>query len=129
MILQIGNHQFDVDMSYETLERAASWEWGEVSIVGDYPILQNVRKHAPTLSFTGQWFNYVATGDRVQALEDMANEGEPLSVTSDQGFFYGFWVIESLQRNEAVFRPGQHSAIKTEWTLVLKFYGQTKDRV
>ena len=44
MILQIGNHQFDIDLSYETLERAASWEWGEVPIVGDYPILQNVRK-------------------------------------------------------------------------------------
>ena len=53
MILQIGNHQFDVDMSYETLERVSAWEWGEVPIVGDYPILQNVRKSAPTLSFTG----------------------------------------------------------------------------
>ena len=69
MILQIGNHQFDVDMSYETLERVSAWEWGEVPIVGDYPILQNVRKSAPTLSFTGLWFNYVATGDRVQDLE------------------------------------------------------------
>ena len=129
MILQIGNHQFDVDMSYETLERVSTWEWSEVAIVGDYPILQNVRKSAPTISFTGLWFNYVATGDRVQDLEDLANTGEPLSVTSDQGFFFGFWVIESLRRSEAVFRPGQHSAIKNEWTLSLKFFGNTKERV
>ena len=66
-------------------------------IVGDYPILQNVRKEAPTLTFTGQWFNYVATGDRVQNLEDLGNEGEPLAVTGDTGFFYGFWVIQSLR--------------------------------
>lgn len=128
MILQIGNHQFDIDLSYETLERAAAWEWGEVPIVGDYPILQNVRKESPTLTFTGQWFNYVATGDRVQNLEDLGNEGEPLAVTGDTGFFYGFWVIQSLRRAEEVFRPGQHSAIKTQWTLSLKFFGDKKER-
>ena len=54
MILQIGNHQFDVDMSYETLERKVSaWEWGEVPIVGDYPILQNVRKVRADALFYG----------------------------------------------------------------------------
>ena len=132
MILQLGNFQFEVNnadgISYQTLERAAAWKWEEVPIAGDYPILQLAGKESPTITFNGVWFNYYATTDKVQTIEDLANETQPLALTGDDGHFYGFWVIVSLRRSEEVFRPGQRSAIKTGWTLSLKFYGKTKER-
>lgn len=128
MIIQLGQFQFSTEMGYETLERAANWRWEEVPVVGDSPILQFAGAEASTITFSGTWWNYVATGDDVQTLEDLANETQPLALTGDNGHFYGFWVIEGLRRREAFFRPGQHSALKNEWTLTLKFYGQTKER-
>lgn len=132
MILQLGNFQFEVHdpngISYQTLERASAWKWEEVPIAGDYPILQLGGKESPTITFNGVWFNYYAATDKVQSIEDLGNETEPLALTGDDGHFYGFWVIVSLRRSEDVFRPGQRSAIKTEWTVSLKFYGKTKER-
>ena len=129
MIVQLGNFQFSTNMSYDVLDRVSGWRWESVPIIGDYPILQFAGKETPSITFSGDWWNYVATGDEVQTLEDLANETEPLPLTSDQGFFYGFFVIESLRRREEFFRPGQHSAIKTEWTLTIKFYGEKKERL
>ena len=127
MILQIGNFQFDIDLSYEMLARVAAFKWDEVPLIGTTPSLQYTGREASTLTFTGQWFNYREQGDRVQTLEDIAAAGEPLAVTGDTGHFYGFWVITSVGRDETVFRPGQHSAVKTEFTIGMKFYGGTAD--
>ena len=128
MIIQLGNLQFSTDMGYETLDRVYAWQWAEVPIVGDYPILQFAYKEAPTITFEGTWYNYVAIKDEVQKLVNMGNESEPLPLTSDQGVFYGFWVIKSLSRQEEFFRPKQHSAIKNAWTMTIAFYGNTKTR-
>ena len=116
-------------MSYETLERASGWRWEGVPIAGGYPILQYSGQDSPSITFSGDRWEYMATGDEVQTLEDLANETEPLAVTDDQGKFHGFWVIESLRRRGEGFRRGQESAIKTSWTLTLKFYGHKKDRI
>lgn len=129
MILQLGNFQFRTDFSYDTLERSVGWRWEGVSIAGDYPILQFAGKDTSTVTFSGDWWNYVSNGDEVQTLEDLANMTEPLALTGDNGHFYGFWIIESLRRREEVFRPGQHSAVKTAWTLTIKFYGTKKERI
>ena len=129
MLIQIGNFQFSTNMSYETLERVAGWRWESVPIAGDYPILQFAGKETPSITFSGDWWHYVATGDEVQTLEDLGNETEPLALTGDNGHFYGFWVIESLRRRESIFRAGQHSAVKTGWTMTLKFYGNKKERI
>lgn len=123
MILQLGQFQFSTQMGYETLERVSQWNWEAVPIAGDTPRLQFARKEAPTLTFSGTWWNYIATGDEVQTLEDLANETQPLALTGDNGHFYGFWVITSLRRQSAFFRPGQHSALQNQWTLSLTFYG------
>ena len=128
MIIQLGQHQFDTELGYETLERMSAWRWAEVPIIEDYPILQFAHKEAPTITFSGQYFNYVATGDRVESLEDLGNETEPLPLTGDDGVFYGFWVVTSLRRRESIFRPGQQSAIQNAWTLSLTYYGETKTR-
>lgn len=129
MIIQLGSFQFSTNMSYDTLERVAGWRWEGVPIAGDYPILQFAGKETPSITFSGDWWNYVAKGDEVQTLEDLANETEPLAVTDDQGKFHGFWVIESLRGRGEGFRQGQQSAIKTSWTLTIKFYGNKKERI
>ena len=128
MLVQIGSHQFDTDLGYETLDRVSEWRWQPVNIVGDTPILQYSGKDAPTITFDGQWYNYVGDADKVQSLEDLADESEPLALTDDRGKFHGFWVIKSLRRREAFFRPGQATGIQTDWTLSLVYYGKTKDR-
>lgn len=127
MVLQIGSHQFEVNFSYETLERMTRWRWEEVPIIGSTPLLQYSGKDSPTMTFRGTWFNYTANNDRVQSIEALADEAEPLAVTGDQGFFYGTWVITGLQRNEEIFRPGQHSAIRTDWIISMKYYGESPD--
>ena len=98
-------------------------------IVGDFPILQFAGKDTPSITFSGDWWNYRASGDEVQTLEDLANETEPMPLTGDNGRFYGFFVIEQLRRRESFFRPGQVTGIKSEWTLTLKFYGEKKERL
>ena len=129
MILQLGSFQFTTNMSYETLERVDGWRWESVPIVGDFPILQFAGKDSPSITFSGDRWEYVATGDQVQTLEDLANETEPLPLTGDSGKFYGFFVIEELRRREEFFRPGQVTGIKSSWTLTLKFYGEKKERL
>ena len=129
MIIQLGSFQFSTNMSYETLERTSGWRWEGVPIAGDYPILQFAGKETPSITFSGDRWEYMATGDEVQTLEDLANETEPLAVTDDQGKFHGFWVITSLRGRGEGFRRGQESAIKTSWTLTLKYYGHKKERI
>ena len=129
MILQIKDFQFSVNMSYETLQRAMGWRWEEVKIVGTTPKLQFAGKDSPAMTFEGTWWNYSATGDNVASIESLADAGEPLSVTGDNGFYYGKWVITRITRAEEFFRPGQHSSIKTVFTISMKFHSDSPDPV
>ena len=127
MILVIGSLTFDVDLSYQTLQRATQWRHEEVPIVGTTPLLQYSGKNPPTLEFRGTWWNYRSKGDRVESIEALADAGEPLSVTHDSGEYLGLWVITGLVRDSEVFRPGQVSGIRTDFTISMKYYGETPD--
>ena len=128
MILQIGEIQFDVDLSYQTLRRAQRWRWDEVKVQGSHPVLQYTGKESSVISFQGVWWNYRAEGDRIESVEALADAGEPLSVTGSNGLYYGLWSIVGVERNEEFFRPTQHSAIKVAFTISMKFYGDSPDR-
>ena len=127
MILVIGSLIFDVDLSYQTLQRATHWRHEEVPIVGTTPLLQYSGKESSVISFQGVWFNYRAKGDRVESIEALADAGEPLSVTHDSGEYLGLWVITGLVRDSEIFRPGQVSGIRTAFTISMKYYGETPD--
>ena len=124
MILQIGTVQFSTHMSYQDLERVTRWRWEEVPVVGFTPQLQYAGKDAPTMTFSGTRWEYTSESDVVEQFETLADEQKPLPLTGDTGRYYGLWTIVELRRNGEIFRPGQHSAIKTGWTLTLKFYGE-----
>ena len=124
MILQLGDLQFETDTSYDELQRATGWRWEEIPILGELPVLHFSHIEAPTLRFKGTWWNYVATGNKMTDIEDIANEKKPLYLTDDQGKAYGFWVIEKFSVLGKFFRYGQEAPIKNAWNLEIKYYGE-----
>lgn len=127
MLIQLGQFQFSVKFGYNSLERTRQWEWSEVPIISDDPILQ-FSGRTREISFEGTYWEYRGDGDEVEALEQIADNASPLGLTDDRGHFYGFWVISSLSRTERHFRREQKLGLRTDWNLRLKFYGDTKER-
>ena len=127
IILQIGEVQLSTHMSYETLSRITSWRWEEVPIIGSTPLLQYGGKDAATITFSGTRWEYTDVGDALEQFETLADSREPQPLTGDSGRYYGLWTITELRRDEEIFRPGQISAVKTGWTITLKYYGERPD--
>ena len=125
MILQLGEFQFESDMSYEQLQRETAWQWEEIPILGEFPVLQFSNPKAPMLNINGTWWNYSRNQNRLLDIEVVANEKRPLFLVDDSGNGYGFWVIEKLSAQGSIFRYGQAAPIKNMWTLQLKYYGET----
>lgn len=132
MIIQIGPAQFETlsadAFSYHQLERMSQWRWEEVPIIENTGILQFAGKDNPTMTFSGTLIEYHAERDRLKSIEDLADEKQPLAVTGDDGTFYGFYVITALRENGTIYRPGQRTAVMTEWTISIQFYGNKKEQ-
>ena len=128
MIIQLGNFQFSIsNVSYDAIQRATRWKWAEVPIVGSVPSLQYVGKESPTINISGTMFNYIARGDEIQALKNLADTTDPLQLTGDDGVFYGYFVIKSISEQHSVFRAKQTSPVKNEWSMELIFHSGDPD--
>ena len=102
MIIQLGDMQFNVTFGYNAISWALDWDWAEIPIFENHPALQFTGK-TRELNFDGVYWNYTAEGDATEALEQIADEAKPLSLTDDLGNFYGFFVVTSLKKNEEHF--------------------------
>ena len=125
MILQIGDIQFETDMSYEALVREAAWIWEEIPIIGENPVLQFSHKRAPTLNVKGTYWNYAARGNKLSRIETAADTNTPHLLVDDTGVSYGYWVIESLSVQGQYYRHRQETPLTNAWELKLKYYGET----
>ena len=124
MILQLGDIQFSTDMSLSDLQRQTAWQWEEIPILGQSPVLQFSHTRAPTLNFKGVYWNYTRHANKLADIERMANEKTPRLLINTNGESYGFWVIESMTSQGSIFRYGQSAPVRNAWNLKLKYYGE-----
>lgn len=123
MILQLGNIQFESDMSYESLQQAMGWKWEEIPILGETSVLQYAHTESPTFTCQGVWWNTDGSQSKLADIEAMGNSKAPFLLVDDSGQNYGYWVIEKLTNLGTFFRYGFPTAMKNEWELSLKYYG------
>ena len=123
MIIQIGDHQWNVNFGYNALEWTRSYTWAGVPILGNYPNLQFTAK-SREIAFSGAYWNYVADADAPADIEAIADEAKPMGMTDDLGNFYGYWVIVSITKSEEHFRPGQKTGLRTEFDVRMRYYGE-----
>ena len=123
MLIQLGNHQFNVEFGYNELRQIREWQWGEVSRFGQTPLLQFTGK-VREIRFTGTYWNYTADGDAPADISDIADAHAPVGLTDDLGHFYGFWVIVSLHETDQHFARKKKRGIRTDWELTIKYYGE-----
>ena len=125
MILQLGDIQFESDLSYENIRQAMGWNWAEIPILGEKSQLQFVNTQSPMLTCQGIWWNTDGSPSKLADIEAMGDTKEPLLLVDDSGRNYGYWAIEKLTNMGTVFRYGFPTAMKNEWELNLKYYGET----
>ena len=125
MILQIGNLQFESDISYESIQQVMSWKWEEIPRLGTTSVLHYAHTPSPTFSCQGTWWNTDGSKSKLADIEAMGDTKEPLSLVDDAGRNYGYWIIETLTNLGSIFRYGFPTAMKNEWELTLKYFGET----
>jgi phage protein U len=104
----------------------AKWRWHEVERIGGYPGLQFLGKGLKTMSLDGMLLPGAMTGHfagTTMLLEMIGDLGQPVPVALGNGEYWGRYVIESLESNDAYLRIGGVAG-KSDISIDLKFFGR-----
>lgn len=108
---------------YQELSRQTSWKWAEQELIGNAPALQYTGKNADSITIRGMLVPGFTGGiEMLTTLRLLGDLGKPLPLVGGNGFFYGLFVIESLEQGEDIhFEDG--SPRRMSFSITLKKYG------
>ena len=121
---KVSAFQFAVTTAaYNELTESHSWEWAEQNRIGGSTSLQYTGKPQDTISLEGSIapaFKYVGV-QQMKKLVALADNAEPLILTSAYGAVFGMFVILSVNVNHSRFVTGGLARYQT-FTVELKHF-------
>jgi phage protein U len=126
VMLILGGYPFLLDGTpYQDFARQTGWDWPEQSLIGSPPAMQFNGRQAEKITVRGTLVpGFTAGREALAALRLLGDQGLPLPLIGGNGYFFGLWVIESLEEGQDVhFADG--SPRRMTFSVGLKKYADT----
>lgn len=124
----LGTTVFSVNTTtYNSITRAAAWQWQALSVIGKSPCYQYLGKGEITININGVVYpGQYGSKTQLLLLEQAAGLGVPLPMFSGAGVELGAWCVKSFSETRSeLFDNGQPR--KIEFTLDLVQYAGLKE--
>lgn len=121
MMMTYGMFVFGLDTApYQELQRQTQWRHAAQNRIGARPVRQFMGPGDDTIVLTGTLLPQFTGGQqKLDELRDMADEGAAWPLIEGTGYYYGLFVIESLnERKSHQMRDGAAQRIQFDLTLV-----------
>lgn len=104
IMLILGGYPFLLEGTpYQDFQRQTGWHWPEQALIGAPPAMQYNGRQADKMTLRGTLVpGFTAGREALTALRLLGDLGKPLPLIGGNGFFYGLWVIESLEEGQDV---------------------------
>lgn len=105
--------------AYQELQRQTSWRHPAHNRVGAPPVRQFLGQGDETITLTGTLLPQFTGGQQhLDELRDMAGEGAAWPLIEGSGYYYGLYVIESLNERQSLhMRDGRAQRIEFDLSL------------
>jgi phage protein U len=102
MMINLGGFPFMIETApYQELTRQTSWKWPEQELIGTTPAMQYTGKNADTMTLRGMLVpGFTGGTETITALRLLGDLGTQLPLIGGNGFFFGLWVLESIEQGE-----------------------------
>lgn len=123
VMMTLGQFNFELNTAvYQELKRTTDYRWPKQDRFGQAAARQFVGIGDDTITLPGVIFPAWRGGrGQVEAMREMAADGQPLLMVAGDGVVMGRWVIERIEDGQTVFGPAG-AALKQEFTLALVKY-------
>lgn len=125
VMMTLGSFQFSIDTAaYQSLKRETSWRWQKQERIGRDAANQYVGPGNDKVTMQGVIYPHYRGGiGQLNAMRDVADQGEELRLVDGEGFVLGSYVIVRITENQAVF-AARGIPKKQEFTIELALYGE-----
>lgn len=107
-------------LPYQSIRQTKGWRWAASNRVGRRASRQFLGPDEEPITLAGVLLPEITGGEvSLEALIKMGDQGKAWSLISGSGWFYGMFVMESLEMDRTIFWPNG-AARRIEFTLTLK---------
>jgi len=139
VMLGLGTFRFSVNSAaYDQLVRKSGYTWAAQNKIGDMPALQFTGTESETINLKGviypeylvQWRGLTGAQafGQIEAMRQVAAQGQPQLLCSGLGDSLGKWVIESIEETQSNFFSNGVGR-KQEFNISLKKYANAASPV
>jgi hypothetical protein len=107
VMMALGGYRFAVDSGgFEKFQRSTAWRWPSQERIGARPAQQFMGPGSDKITLSGTIFPHFKGGlGQVTAMRAEGGRGVALDLIDGNGFYYGAWVMLSVDEGKSVFLP------------------------
>ena len=132
MLVQLGDFQFDIStLAYDSLSRTATARIARHEIAGGGEKLHAMGTQADSIRLAGTFYPQLAAAvggavgtESIDEMRETLKAQDPLLLTAGDGNSLGFWMIESIENEDALFAGGDGVPRRQRFNIKLVFFGE-----
>jgi phage protein U len=120
VMMTLGGFKFQLSSAvYQEFKRSTEYRWPKQDRFGRAPVRQYTGYGDDTITLSGVVYpGWNGGRQQVDALRDLAGQGEPLMMVAGDGTVMGRWVVDKVDEGQTIFGPAG-AALRQEFTLNL----------